>query len=97
MLVTTASTASIGAAPARVVRGVFLKTFVQLGLGVAIGLGVVAAVGVPGSADGADLRTLWLTGAGVSSVLLIVGLLGGLIPVRRALRVQPTEALRADG
>lgn len=88
---------ALGAAPALVVRGVFLKTFVQLGLGVLVGLGIVAAVGVPGAAEGADLRTLWLTGAGVSSVLLIVGLLGGMIPVRRALSIQPTEALRADG
>jgi putative ABC transport system permease protein len=88
---------ALGAAPGRVVRGVFLKTFVQLGLGVAIGLVVVGVVGVPGAADGTDLRTLWLTGAGVSSVLLIVGLLGGLMPVRRALSIQPSEALRADG
>ncbi len=88
---------ALGAAPVGVVRGVFLKTFVQLGLGVVVGLGVLAVVGVPGAGEGADLRTLWLTGAGVSSVLLIVGLLGGLMPVRRALSVQPTEALRADG
>lgn len=88
---------ALGAAPALVLRGVFLKTFVQLGLGVVIGLVVVGIVGVPGAGEGADLRTLWLTGAGVSAVLLIVGLLGGLIPVRRALGIQPTEALRADG
>ncbi len=88
---------ALGAAPALVLRGVFLKTFVQLGLGVLIGLVIVGAVGVPGAGEGADLRTLWLTGAGVSAVLLIVGLLGGLIPVRRALSIQPTEALRADG
>ncbi len=40
---------------------------------------------------------LWLTGAGVSAVLVTVGLIGCVIPVLRALRIQPTEALRADG
>jgi hypothetical protein len=41
-------------------------------------------------------RTLWLAGAGVSAVLVTVGLIGCAVPVRRALRIEPTEALRAD-
>ena len=41
--------------------------------------------------------SLWLAGAGVSAVLVTVGLIGCAIPVLRALRIQPTEALSADG
>ena len=87
---------ALGADPARIVKGVFLRTFMQLGLGVAVGLTVV---GVLGSMDiGFDAGgALWLAGAGVSAVLVTVGLIGCAIPVLRALRIQPTEALRADG
>lgn len=42
-------------------------------------------------------RSLWLAGAGVSAVLVIVGLIGCAIPVVRALRIHPTEALSAEG
>jgi ABC-type lipoprotein release transport system permease subunit len=34
---------------------------------------------------------------GVAALMMVVGLLACVIPARRALRVQPTEALRADG
>lgn len=86
---------ALGAEPSRVVRGVFMRTFMQLGLGVAVGLFLVGAVGQRG--EGGLSRTLWLAGGGVSAVLVTVGLIGCLIPVLRALRVPPTEALRADG
>jgi putative ABC transport system permease protein len=86
---------ALGAEPRRVVRGVFLRTFVQLGLGVAVGLFLVGAMGQRSEAG--LTRTLWLAGGGVSAVLVTVGLIGCLIPVLRALRIPPTEALRADG
>ena len=87
---------ALGAEPARVVKGVFLRTFVQLGSGVVLGLVVVGAIG--SRSMGRDLGpTLWLSGAGVSAVLVTVGLVGCATPVMRALRVPPTEALRADG
>ena len=87
---------ALGAAPARVVGGVFMRTFVQLGFGVVIGLVIVGAVSSNVlTSDGG--RTLWLAGGGVSVVLVAVGLIGCAIPVLRALRIQPMEALRADG
>ena len=39
----------------------------------------------------------WLTLAGVIVLLIAVGLIGCLVPVRRGLSVQPTEALRTEG
>ena len=87
---------ALGADPPRVVRGIFLRTFAQLGLGVAVGL---VAVGVMASTSPVHEmgRTLWVAGGGVSAVLVTVGLIGCLIPVLRALRIQPAEALSADG
>lgn len=87
---------ALGAAPGRVVRGVFLRTFVQLGLGLLVGLGMVAVVG-SGSLGTEDGRRLWIAGAGMSAVLFAVGVVGCAIPVLRALRIEPTEALRAEG
>ena len=87
---------ALGADPARVVKGVFLRTFIHLGLGVVVGLAVVGVLGSMNlgfEAGGA----LWFAGGGVSAVLVTVGLIGCVIPVLRALRIQPTEALRADG
>jgi putative ABC transport system permease protein len=87
---------ALGAEPTRVVRGVFLRTFVQLGLGVVVGLAIVGALGsnVLGY-EGGSAR--WVSGVGVATLLLTVGLVGCAIPVVRALRIQPTQALRAEG
>lgn len=87
---------ALGAAPGRVLKGIFLRTFVQLGAGLLVGL-VIVGVLVARSLGIEGGRTLWLSGAGVAVVLVTVGLFGCAIPVLRALRVQPTQAVRADG
>ena len=67
----------------------------QLAIGVGLGL-IVAVAGdrLSGNAlmDGADLPLVPATAA----FMLVVGLLAAAGPVRRGLRVQPTEALRAE-
>ncbi len=87
---------ALGADPARVVSGMFLRTFVQLGLGVVVGLVIVGLV-APSNLLDDGARKLWLAGGGVSAVLVTVGLIGCAIPVMRALGIQPSEALGADG
>lgn len=87
---------ALGADPARVVRGIFTRTFAQLGLGVAVGLLFVGALGTE-VLVGDTGAILWYAGGGVSVLLVAVGLVGCAIPVMRALRIQPTEALSADG
>jgi putative ABC transport system permease protein len=80
---------AVGANPRRVVGAIFKRALLQLGLG--IGLGCVVAVPV-----------LWdsIKTNGPGTLLMVAGILGAagvvacLIPVRRALRVQPAEAVK---
>jgi ABC-type antimicrobial peptide transport system permease subunit len=87
---------ALGADPARVVAGVFARALVQLGLGTVVGLGFVAFGLRDVVAEGAA-RDLMLAAGGVSAVLLVVGLIGCAIPVARALRIEPMEALGVGG
>jgi hypothetical protein len=82
--------AALGASPGRIVAGIFSRAFLQTGAGVLAGSGVAALVGLGSTRD-----VLLLLAA--DGVMLAVGLAACLVPLRRALRVDPTEALRADG
>ena len=82
---------ALGASRRRVVAAVFARPLAQVGLGIVAG-GVLTAVLVGQATPGA------LVGALVYAVLMLgVCLLACIVPTRRALQVQPTEALRADG
>ena len=85
--------AALGASPLRLLRGVFARAAVLIGSGVAAGnvllLGVAA---LSPEVDTTQIATpLLLT----SAVMLTVGLLACVEPARRALGIQPTDALRA--
>jgi putative ABC transport system permease protein len=90
---------ALGAAPRRIVTALFSRTFVQVGIGVLIGSipgGVLLSV-VLADTIGAGLTTA-LAGTTVSAVfVLAVAMLTCMVPARRALRIQPTEALRIEG
>jgi putative ABC transport system permease protein len=82
--------AALGAGRGRIVAGIFSRAFLQIGAGVVVGSGLAALVGL-----GSTREVLLLIGADV--VMLLVGLTACAVPVRRALRIDPTEALRAEG
>lgn len=82
--------AALGAGRGRIVAGIFSRAFLQVGAGVLIGSGLAALAGL-----GSTRQLLLLLGADV--VMLLVGLTACALPVRRALRIAPTEALRAEG
>ena len=91
---------ALGADASQVVRGVFGRSLKQLAIGAAIGGVICISVSsslLPASVEAADQGDAWLTLAGVIVLLIVVGLIGCLVPVRRGLSVQPTEALRAEG
>jgi putative ABC transport system permease protein len=86
---------ALGADALLVVKGVFRRALVQLGLGVVVGLGIVGLVLRQSVEEGAT-RDLILSGVGVAAVLTVVGLMGCAVPLVRALRVQPMRALSTE-
>ena len=89
---------ALGARPGRVVVDVFARALRQVGLGTALGLmvGLAAADGPFALSDGVFQRGPGLMMA-IIGLLTVTAVLACGIPLRRALRIQPSDALRADG
>ena len=87
--------AALGASRRRILAGVLARAARQLGVGVAVGLLVAVVV---------DRLSGGLVMSGMGFVLipataaftLVVGVLAAAGPARRAIRVEPTEAIRAE-
>lgn len=82
--------AALGANTVHIVRDIFSRAFVQIGVGLLVGSTIVVL-----AAHDSMRQFLLLIGADI--VMLAVGLGACALPLRRALRVDPTEALRAEG
>ena len=82
--------AALGASQGRIVAGIFSRAFLQISLGLIAGSGLAALLGL-----GSLRQVLLLLAA--DGVMLLVGLTACAVPLRRALRIDPTEALRAEG
>jgi predicted permease len=82
--------AALGAPQGRIVAGIFSRAFRQIGAGVLAGSGLAALFGL-----GSMREVLLLLAA--DGIMLVVGLAACAVPLRRALRIDPTEALRAQG
>ena len=81
---------ALGAPPTQMVLGIFTRAFLQVALGILAGSAVVAL-----KIDfGSPTQVLMLMGA--DTVMLIAGLVACALPLRRALRINPTDALRAE-
>jgi len=99
---------ALGASPWRVVTAVFRRPLAQVALGVAAGAAVIAAAALLMSGHETDqalqvqrLGDGFTAGrvalfAGYVAFMCAVCLLACVIPTRRALRVEPMEALRAE-
>jgi predicted permease len=82
--------AALGAGQGRIVAGIFSRAFLQIGAGVVVGSGLAALLGIESVRD-----VLILLSA--DGLMLVVGLTACAVPLRRALRIDPTEALRSEG
>jgi putative ABC transport system permease protein len=82
--------AALGASQKRIVTGIFARAFLQISLGLLVGSGLAALMGI-----GSMRQVLLLLAA--DATMLVVGLTACAVPLRRALRIDPTEALRAEG
>jgi cell division protein FtsX len=86
---------ALGASPRRVVAAVFRRPLTQVGLGVVAGGAVIAVAAFASSGGGFTARQVALLLC-YAAFMLGVCLLACVVPTRRALRVEPTEALRAE-
>src|SRR5688572_7486521 len=86
---------ALGAQPLHVLTVVFKRPLVQLALG--IGVGAIMALGLANN----DLSDVHLDDFGNTAMYALATIvccaIACVVPTRRALRIQPTEALRDDG
>ena len=87
---------ALGAERWRVIATILARPLTQVALGIAAGAGLVVllAVGMTGGVPRARHLAMVL---GYSACMLAVCLLACIFPTRRALGVEPTEALRSEG
>ena len=81
---------ALGAQPGRIVAGIFSRAFLQISAGVLVGSALATFMGI-----GSTRQMLLLLAA--DGIMLLVGLTACAVPVMRALRIDPTEALKAEG
>jgi predicted permease len=81
--------AALGASPRRIVAGIFQRAFLQISVGVLAGSALAAVFGL-----GSVRQVLLLLAA--DGIMLAVGLAACALPLRRALSINPTEALRSE-
>ena len=81
--------AALGADRPRIIIPMLKPVFIQVGLGICFAVGIIFLLGVVQSArDAAIVATF-------AVFTLVISILACAVPIRRALRVEPTEALRA--
>jgi len=87
---------ALGASSRGVLRALFSRAAVQLGVGILLGNGLVLGVRV--LVVGADnLTSLLPSMLGISLLMTLVGIAACAVPGWRALRVQPMDAIRSNG
>ena len=82
--------AALGADSRRIIATIMSRAFMQIGLGAAVGTLIAAFTSESVSKDGPALLFV------AAGLMMTVGLLACFAPMRRALRIPPTEALRAS-
>ncbi len=81
---------ALGAQPLRLISGIFMRAFLQVAFGILVGTLVVAM-----KIDFGSMRQV-LTLVGADAIMLAAGLIACSLPLRRALSIDPTTALRAE-
>ena len=86
---------ALGANAGQLLRSIFTKAALQLAAGVVAG--TVLALMIDRASEGEMLGSLGRALLPVTAVAMtLVGLFAAIGPARRSLRIQPTEALRAE-
>lgn len=90
---------ALGADRRRVLWGIFSRALKQIGVGIAIGGTISALLVAFLASEGSVVLTSTTAGLFVGYLAVMSGVCGlaCVVPTRRALAIQPTEALRAEG
>lgn len=86
---------ALGADPVRILAGIFSRAFAQLGIGVAMGLAGAMLLESVLEGEMFQGRGAVILPA-VAVLMTAVGLAATIVPARRGLSIQPTEALREE-
>jgi ABC-type antimicrobial peptide transport system permease subunit len=95
---------ALGGTARRVITSIFKRPLIQVALGVIAGSGLIALAAI-GIQNTTQFRGTETGGLGPREVVLLIGyallmlgvcMLACVVPTRRALRVQPTQAMRAE-
>lgn len=78
---------ALGGRPRQVAAAIFRRPLAQVGLGILLGLALAVQIS---TIEHAYVVAMY------GWIIIVICALAALMPVRRALRVQPTEALKAD-
>ncbi len=90
--------AALGASPRRIVTDTFARAFTQVAVGLLVGsIPAALPVSALGPEVGGSAGTEVAIATGVASTMLvaIVTAIACMFPARRALRIQPTDALKS--
>ncbi len=89
---------ALGAAPRRIITGVLSRACIQVGIGIVLGA-IPGAALIAFDSEVSSSRGWWMAlvaTSGVATFIIVVSMISCIPPVRRALRVHPTDALRTS-
>lgn len=86
---------ALGADRGRILRRIFQRAFAQLGIGVVLGLATAALLDLASDGELMGRQGAAILPA-VAAFMIAVGVLATVGPARRALRIDPIEALKAE-
>jgi hypothetical protein len=86
--------AALGASSMDVLRSVFSRVALQVGMGVV--LGALGAMMISPNVDVVVARRLATVTPVIALIMVVVGVVAAYGPARRSLRIQPAEAVRAE-
>lgn len=87
---------AFGADGGRIVAAIVRRPLVQIGLGIGAGAALVGLIFLGLFESAPTLQEAGLIAA-YAALMLGICLLACVVPTRRALRLQPSQVLRADG